>query len=296
MPTFVSVEPAGFCQLRCPECPVGMAREKGLHDSRRVLSLPLLRHILDELSPYIHTIQFYFQGEPLLCRDLPEMIRMAHKEGLYTIVSTNAQALTDERAETLVQAGLSRIIVSMDGLTQASYEAYRQGGDVEKVYAALRSLRQAKMKHKSSIRIELQCLRLRSNEHEWNDFKRLYRRLGADCLTFKTAQFYDCEKGNPLMPSDERYSRYEKRKDGSYRLKRSRLFPRPCHRIFTGCVIDSNGQVLPCCFDKSRQYVFGMLNANTSFRSVWDSDKAKRFRRCVLHNRFSIPICTNCTE
>ena len=301
MPTFVSVEPAGFCQLRCPECPVGTARrDNGQTATTKTLPLPLFRHILDELSPFVHTIQFYFQGEPLLCRDLPEMIRLAHAEGLYTIVSTNAQALTDERAEVLVQAGLSRIIVSMDGLTQSSYEAYRQGGDVRKVYAALRSLRQAKTKHRSRIRIELQCLRLRSNEHEWKEFKRLYRSLGADCLTFKTAQFYDYEKGNPLMPSDERYSRYEKQKDGLYRPKRShrftRLFTRPCSRLFTGCVIDAGGKVLPCCFDKARQHTFGQLTVNTSFRSIWTSAAAFRFRRSVLHHKSSVPICTNCTE
>ena len=300
MPTFVSVEPAGFCQLRCPECPVGMAREKGTSDSRKTLSLPLFRHILDELSPFVHTIQFFFQGEPLLCRDLPEMIRLADAQGLYTIVSTNAQALTDERAEAIVQAGLSRIIVSMDGLTQESYEAYREGGNVQKVYAALKSLRRAKDKYKSRIRIELQCLRLRSNEQEWESFKRLYRSLGADCLTFKTAQFYDYEQGNPLMPSEERYCRYERQKDGTYRHKRPHrlsLSPsHPCHRLFTGCVVDAEGRVLPCCFDKGRQYAFGRMAAGTSFQSVWTSSAAARFRSNVTHHRLSLSICTNCTE
>lgn len=294
MPCFVSVEPAGFCQLRCPECPVGTARRDKDSGQGRTLPLPLFRHVLSELSPYVHTVQFYFQGEPLLCRDLPEMIRLAHGDGLYTIVSTNAQALTQERAEALVQAGISRIIVSMDGLTQASYEAYRQGGNVQKVYAALRFLRQAKTKHKSRICIELQCLMLRSNEHEWEDFKRLYRRLGADRLTFKTAQFYDFQHGNPLMPSDPQYSRYEKQKDGAYRLKRPNR--RVCRRLFTGCVIDAEGRVLPCCFDKARQFVFGTLSVDTPFRTVWNSERADRFRSAVLRRIETVPICSNCTE
>lgn len=294
MPCFVSVEPAGFCQLRCPECPVGTARRDKENSPGRTLPLPLFRHILNELSPYIHTVQYYFQGEPLLCRDLPEMIRLAHGEGLYTIVSTNAQALTRERADALVRAGLSRIIVSMDGLTQASYEAYRQGGDVKKVYAALRFLRQAKTEHRSRICIELQCLMLRSNEHEREDFKRLYRRLGADRLTFKTAQFNDFRNGNPLMPSDPRSSRYEKQKDGTYRLRRPHR--RVCRRLFTGCVIDAEGRVLPCCFDKARQFTFGTLSVGTPFRTVWNSGRADRFRSAVLRRRETVSICSNCTE
>ena len=62
----------------------------------------------------------------------------AHETGLYTIVSTNAQALTPEIAHDLVDAGLSRIIVSMDGLTQTSYNAYRVGGSLEKEFFSSR--------------------------------------------------------------------------------------------------------------------------------------------------------------
>lgn len=288
LPVFVSVEPAGFCQLSCKECPVGQSHNV---QSRRTLPISLFRHILSELSSYVYTMQFYFQGEPLLCRDLPEMIRLAHDEGLYTIVSTNAQALTEERANALVQAGLSRIIVSMDGLTQASYGAYRQGGDVKKVIDALRFLREAKTEHNSHITIELQCLLLRSNENEWSDFKRLYCSLGADTLTFKTAQFYNFENGNDLMPTSERYSRYKKQKDGTYRLKRSK---RICHRIFTGCVISADGKVLPCCFDKEKRYEFGQMTLDSSFSTIWHSERANLIRRQVLHSK-SLPICTNCT-
>jgi len=96
------------------------------------------------------------------------------------------------------------------------------------------------------------------------------REWGADSLTFKTAQLYDYAKGHPLMPSDERYSRYKRQKDGTYRLKRRLSWG--CHRLFTGCVMDADGRVLPCCFDKARQFAFGRLCADMSFRSVWESE------------------------
>ena len=136
---------------------------------------------------YAHTMQFYFQGEPLLNKDLPQMIREAHEAGLYTIVSTNAQAMTKERAEALVQAGLSRIIVSMDGLTQATYGAYRIGGrSGEMRRQALRYLREAKEQLRiGKTIIELQCLRLKTNEHEWSAFQTQYKALGADRLSLQ---------------------------------------------------------------------------------------------------------------
>ena len=117
-PLFVSVEPAAVCQLRCPACPVGLRNnEKPIANSQKLMSCEVWECVLREVSSYAHTIQFYFQGEPLLNKDLPRMIREAHDAGLYTIVSTNAQAMTKERAEELVSSGLDRIIISMDGLT-----------------------------------------------------------------------------------------------------------------------------------------------------------------------------------
>ena len=75
--------------------------------------------------------------------------------------------MTPELAEELVKSGLSRIIVSMDGLTQETYEAYRVGGSVEQCKAALRSVREAKNRLHGHTTIELQCLRLKTNEHEF---------------------------------------------------------------------------------------------------------------------------------
>jgi len=292
-PSFVSVEPANFCQLRCPECPVGQATANGNAGKRQLMDFALFSRILDELAPFVHTMQFYFQGEPLLNRQLPEMVRAAHDKGIYTIISTNAQLLDNETAEALLRAGLSRIIVSVDGLTEETYSAYRQGGSLQKALNGLRHLREAKTRLKARTCIELQCLQLKTNEHQWEDFRRMYKQLGADRLTFKTAQLYDYQHGNPFMPSNPRYSRYVRGSNGIYRLRKTGRGL--CRRLLSGCVIDSAGNVLPCCFDKSAQHPFGNLNRQT-FTECWLSPQAFEFRRKVLENRRSVHICTNCTE
>jgi len=289
-PLFVSVEPAAVCQLRCPECPVGR-RDGGISESRhtdRLMSVDLFRKVLEEVKQYAHTMQFYFQGEPLLNKDLTTMIAEAHEAGLYTIVSTNAQAMTKELAEALVKAGLSRIIVSMDGLTQATYGAYRIGGDIEKAKAALRYLRKAKEQCGGKTIIELQCLRLKTNEHEWVELKRTYKTLGADCLSLKTAQLYDYENGHDLMPSDARYSRYEQGADGSYhRKKRSR----GCLRVWSGVVVTTIGEVLPCCYDKSHAYSYGNIQ-DAPIAELFKNEKAMAFRRAAMSEQPK--ICQEC--
>ncbi len=297
LPTFVSVEPAHMCQLRCPDCALG----SGQISPKGLMSLDTFRQLLPKLTPYVHTIQFYFQGEPLLNPDLPKMIALAHEQHIYTIVSTNAQALTPLLAQQLSEAGLNRIIVSIDGFSQESYEQYRVGGSLHKALEGLQFLRNAQRGHQPWI--ELQVLRLKSNEHEWAYVRRHYRAMGANRLTFKTAQFIDFENGNDLMPSDPRYSRYELQSDGHYHLKQSTIagtahyspsgaLSTPCHRLWTGCVVTTTGEVLPCCYDKAAKYSFGNL-LQEDLPSIFHSEKAQSFRRRVLSNT-PIDICQNC--
>jgi radical SAM protein with 4Fe4S-binding SPASM domain len=266
------------------------------------MTIELFHRILGQVQATAHTMQFYFQGEPLLNKQLPEMIAAAHRLGLYTIVSTNAQALNPTMAQALIKSGLNRIIVSIDGFSEESYAAYRVGGNLHKALEGLQHLANAKAEFHSHIRIELQVLRLKSNEHEWDWIKKNYRKLGATHLVFKTAQLYDFEHGHPLMPSDERYSRYKKTADGTYvHKKASHLSPltfnlSPCRRLWSGCVITTYGDVLPCCYDKDHRHAYGNIT-QLSLAELYHSTKANALRRRVLlYNGKPLDMCKNCNQ
>ena len=300
-PLFVSVEPANICQLKCPECPVGRRNYEitGSRDHEKWMPRDVWHRVLAEIRDTAFVVQFYFQGEPLLNKELPTMIREAHEAGVYTIVSTNAQAMTEKLAEELVHAGLDRIIISMDGLTDDTYNAYRIGGSLEKCKEALKWLRKAKsvctlsakrsvLYQRSGPIIELQVLRLRSNEHEWRAFEQQYKVLGADRLVFKTAQLYDYAEGHPLMPSEPRYSRYIQGADGLYHRRR---LGKGCFRVWSGVVVTTTGDVLPCCYDKAHEHSYGNI-MNTSLKKLFTGEKANAFRRAAY--RQTPLICQEC--
>jgi len=222
------------------------------------------------------------------------MINYAHRARLYTSTSTNAQFLTQSRAKELVLSGLDKLIISVDGSTQETYETYRIGGKLEKALNGIKYVVALKKEFKSvTPLVEVQFLVLKTNEHQMKEMKQLAKSLGADRLTFKTTQLYDFENGHKLMPATKKYSRYKQNKTGFYQLKAKQ--PNHCWRLWNGAVVNSNGEVLPCCFDKLSEFSFGNI-ANDSFINNWQNKKASGFRRKILQNRKQFEMCRNCTS
>lgn len=292
MPFFISVEITNYCNLHCPECPVG--KNEILTAKRKNLEINLYKTLIDQLKPTLAHIILYFQGEPFLNNKMAEFILIAHHAKIYTSTSTNGQLLHKDNVNKIVSSGLDKIIVSIDGTTQEVYETYRVGGNLNKAIQGIKELVVAKKELKSATpSIEIQFLVLKTNEHQMIEMKRLAKSLDVDKLTFKTAQLYDFEKGNDLMPIKNKYSRYKKSKDGTYRLKGNQ--PNRCWRMWSGAVVNVNGEVLPCCFDKKSENSFGNINEN-SFAECWHSKKASDFREKILQNRKQFDMCRNCTS
>ena len=140
-PAVATVEPTNLCNLRCIECPAGtgsMTRSKGN------LDISLFRSFIDDLSPCLSYLMLYFQGEPLLHPQLTELIQYASHKKVYTSVSTNGHHLNRENVMRIIESGLNRIIISLDGTDQESYQQYRSGGDFKKVLHGIVNLVQIK--------------------------------------------------------------------------------------------------------------------------------------------------------
>ena len=138
-------------------------------------------------------------------------------------------------------------------------------------------------------------------ENQIEEIKILGKSLGVDRVKLKTAQFYDFENGNPLMPDEERWSRYRLRDEGRGTKETNPIFKiknpltNRCFRMWSGCVITWDGKVVPCCFDKDAEHCMGDLKKQ-SFQEAWKGEKYQRFRQTILRNRKSIDICRNCSQ
>ncbi|HEX8516651.1 MAG TPA: SPASM domain-containing protein [Bacteroidia bacterium] len=290
-PISLSVEPTTSCNLRCPECPSGkreFTRPTGM------LQNDFFRSTIDELYRKVSYLVFYFQGEPYLNPKFLEMVAYASQKGIYTATSTNAHYLNDANAKKTVESGLDRLIISIDGTTQETYEQYRIGGDLKKVIEGAENIIKWKKELRSRTpHVIFQFLVVKPNEHQVDEVKELARKTGADEVRFKTAQVYDFENGNPLIPTQDKYSRYKQGENGRYRIKNG--LQDHCWRLWHSTVITWDGLVVPCCFDKDATHRMGDLK-KTSFAELWKGPAYANFRAAVLRSRSEIDICSNCTE
>jgi radical SAM protein with 4Fe4S-binding SPASM domain len=290
-PFTVSVEPTTMCNLRCPECPSGLRKFTRATGN---ISLEMYQQVIDQLYPDLFYLNLYFQGEPYLHPLFFQMMEYAGKKKIYTATSTNAHFLTDEAARKTVESGLDRIIISLDGLDQATYEKYRAGGSFDNVIKGTRNLVKWKRELKSSTPyIILQFIVFSTNEHQVPAFRKLAKETGVDKLELKTAQVYNYSEGSPLIPRNESLSRYKKNVSGKYILDNP--LSNHCFRMWRGCVITWDGLVVSCCFDKDATHLLGDLKKQ-SFHEIWRGEAYDKFRKKVFSARKGIEICRNCTE
>ena len=291
MPFSLSIEPTTACNLGCPECPSGLKQF-----SRPTGKLDLLLHqkMLQDIRQSVFYINYYFQGEPFLHPDFLELIIEAKRNKIYTATSTNAHFINEKNANAIIESGLDRLIISIDGLTQETYENYRIHGQLEKVLEGTKHLISAKKKISSKTpHLIFQFLAVKQNEHEIPAVFRLGAEMGIDEVRIKSAQLYDYKNGNPLMPENEKYSRYKLQTDGTYQLKYKT--GNHCWRMWSSSVLTWDGKVVPCCFDKDALHVLGSVN-DKSFSDIWHSPVYNSFRQAILTGRNQIDICQNCSE
>ena len=291
LPFAASIEPTTACNLGCPECPSGL---KQFTRPTGKLDLDLHDKMLDQLGKKLFYINYYFQGEPFLHPQFLDLIKSANKRKIYTATSTNAHFITKDKATEIVTSGLDRMIISIDGLKQDTYEQYRRQGKLEKVLEGTKNIVQAKKDLKSRTpHLIFQFLVVKPNEHEVEDVFKLGKEMEIDEVRLKTAQLYDYENGNPLMPSNEKYARYKKNKQGKfvpkYHLKDH------CWRMWSSTVLTWDGKVVPCCFDKDAKHVLGDVT-KIPFKQVWNHPQYQAFRKQVFTDRKTIDICQNCSE
>ena len=284
-PTTLVAELTHRCPLHCPYCsnPLALARRES------ELATEEWERVLTEARA-LGVLQLGLSGgEPLVRRDLEEIVAHAHGLGLYSTLVTSALGLTEARVLALRDAGLEHIQISFQDA---------QAGPAERI-AGTKSwdakLRAAAWARASGMAFTVNVVLHRQNLDHLEEIIALAARLGADRLELANTQYYGwaLENRDALLPTREQLARAEAIVDRAARAHRGTMrilyvlpdyfseFPKPCQggwgRVYL--VVAPDGKVMPChaasqitslAFDdvraRSLEWIWNESAAFTAFR------------------------------
>jgi len=283
-PLILMIEPTNRCNFSCPLCDRGsgmITREEG------IMSLSTFQNIINQTEKRLKLLMLWNQGEPLINKNFAEMVQYAKEKKVFTVVSTNG-SLLERNAKKIIDSGLDELIISLDGATEETFKIYRQGGDFNTIVEGAQKLIKTRGKRLFPL-VSLQFLLLKHNTSEIEDFQNLAKKIGADRVLWKTVQVMDQSGAEKYLPENDQYSRYKNGRFGQ--LKKTYD---GCRRILYSAVIDWNGNVVPCCFDKDENYVVGNV-VKDGLDKVWNGEKFAEFREKIASGD-KPEMCSNCTE
>jgi len=293
MPVSYSVEPTNHCNLKCPECPSGLGtliRPLGL------LKIDDFKNIVNQIKSTGFYIQLFFQGEPFINKQLPLMIKYTRENNIYVSISTNGHFINGKNVDSVLENAPDKLIFSIDGLDEESYQNYRVGGTFKQADEGLRFLTRRKRELGKKLPfVEFQFIVMKQNEHQLDDVLKYGKDAGVDKVVFKTMQVSSYENALHYLPSKKKFRRYNI-DNGKYQIK-SKL-KNHCFALWRTSVITWDRRVVPCCFDKDANFELGKLNGvpENNIKQIWRSDAYQNFRKSILDNRKGNSMCNNCTE
>ena len=287
-PYMIQMFPVYGCNFRCGFCLHALERERhGYISDVSFMDMDLYRKCIDGMRGFerkLKMLRFAAIGEPLLHRDIAEMVRYAEQAEIAQSVDivTNAALLTPELSDRLIDAGLDRLRISVEGLSAEDYRKHAgREIDFDRFVEQIRYFYEHSGKTHVYIKIIDYMVQKPEEEQRFFElFRPICHSIAIEHLTPTIAEIdYDRLSGG--MAAD-------KPQNGDTMLNAE-----VCPQGFYMMQINPDGKVVPCC---SMKYpvILGDVNRNT-VPEIWAGDRFNQFRRGMLEDRTRIsPVCRDC--
>lgn len=299
-PYHVVLDPCNLCNLRCPLC-VQATDNNGRQ--RQMISRDGFSSLVRDLRDSIIRLDLFNWGEPLLHPELPELVKVASTQSIYTRTSSHLSYPKGVRAESLVDAGLDYLVVSLDGITQKTYERYRVGGDLNAVLQNLEHII-AVRENSGTGRplIEWQYLVFQHNICELDQARQAAREIGVDIFRYGGARGQMSTKlltdsatnvhqsGDFLIDPTHPLSEYDM-EGNKLRTEETKR----CKWLWGKIALNPDGGVSPCWSSWFKSFDFGSWNTN-KLAEIWNSQTYQQARFTATHGGGAdgALICDSC--
>ncbi|MBK1709323.1 radical SAM protein [Marichromatium gracile] len=288
-PFVVFVDPASACNFRCPFCPTGdraLIRETGRFQG--VMSFELYRKLIDDLAEFprpIKVLRLYKDGEPLLNKRLAEMVAYAKASDRvdYIDTTTNASLMTPERIGPVIEAGLDKINISIDGMNNAQYRRFT-GFDMD--FDTL--VERVRWLHRNKGACEI-VVKIPSELLDGIEPQVFYDTFGDHCDRIFIENFAPC------------WPEFDVEARTGFSITQG-IYQQPlqdtdtCPYIFYAFSINADGLASACFLDWGRKLVVGDARRE-SLRAIWNGERLNALRLQHLEGRRrEHPVCGSCGQ
>src|SRR3972149_11720637 len=181
-PVYVEISPVGICNHRCTYCAVDFVGYQN-----RTLDKEILKERLSEMASLgIRGIMYAGEGEPLLHKNISEIVQFTKKVGIDVAITTNGVLLKEEVADSLLR-DTTWIKVSMDAATRETYSKIHRTkpDDFDRVIKNISDAVKIRKERGYRCTIGLQLLLLPENLNEVIPLANMAREIGVDYLVVK---------------------------------------------------------------------------------------------------------------
>lgn len=275
------------CNLRCPMCT--WSAEKAVARKVDWFSFEDYQKVIDEAVEIgTKSIRLCYINEPLIRNDIDQFVEYAVRAGILdVIITSNGTLLTERMSEKLINAGLTKLNVSLDATTEDTYNKIRVGGDFNKTVKNIEKfLEVRKRMDKQLPTIRLTFVSTKLNHFEQEDFVERWKDK-VDGLGIQQVQNV-FGRGKFENESQAEVVMINKKIDNSDQYR----CPEPFKRI----VLRSNGDVLPCCSFYGAELVIGNWHSKP-LKSIWNSEQMREMRD--LHKKGDFAknsVCAVCVN
>jgi len=287
-PYVLQIFPIYACNFRCGYCIFSVPNAKRHFISDQiVMDFDLYKKCIDDMSLFpnkVKVLRFVGIGEPLLHKNIAEMVQYAVSKEVANVVEilTNASLLTPNLSDSLIAAGLSRLVVSLQGTRQEKYkEVCGANVDFEQLTGNLKYFFQKKNGTQVYIKI-INCA-LDGREDE----QRFYEIFGNICDTMAIEHAVPIHAG----VSYEKVLKDKKSEVTQFGLPVSEV--QICPQSFFTLQINPDGKIVPC-YSFEYPGIMGDCRKET-VADIWNGRPFQEFRRKTLDgSRYVCEVCANC--
>lgn len=296
-PFSVHIDVCSLCNFKCTFC--FQHDKKGMKDSGvewGMMDYEVFKSCVDDLKKFpnkIKKIKIGNHGEPTMHPLLPEMIAYARNSGVAELVEifTNGSKLNPELNQKLVDSGLQRMNISVEGLTAQSYK--RVAGYTIDYDQFIDNIRDLYCRKDDSLSLYIKVVDhavVKSEEGrptiDLTDDEKAY--------FFKTfGEISDEMSVENIVPQWAETDQNELTDTGMYGQKIEKLKD-VCPFPFMYLHVNSDGTVAGCTLDWARKVLVGDKSKHDLFE-VWNGPQMRDLRIKMLKGeRTQIPMCDTC--